>query len=266
VSIPETWHHGLVADWWAEFNHDGPEIEYFKRFVESGEPALDAGCGTGRLLIPYLRAGLDVDGCDASADMIGRCREKAELEGFAPNLYVQRLAELDLPRRYRTIVVCGAYGLGSDRHRDLAALSRFHEHLEPHGTLVLDIEVPYANTRHWALWAKASRVALPEPAIAPRSRKRVADGSELGLSVRVVELDPLEQTQILEIHAERWRDGALEAEETHRLNINLYFKNELVLMLEQAGFGDIQIYGDHNDAPPTGDDDFLVFAARRKNS
>jgi SAM-dependent methyltransferase len=266
VSAPGTWHHGLIADWWAEFNEDGPEIAYFQRFVEAGEPALDAGCGTGRLLIPYLRAGLDVDGCDASADMILRCREKAARQGLAPTLYVQRLDELDLPRRYRTIVVCGAFGLGSDRNRDLAALSRLHDHLEPGGTLVLDIEVPYANTRHWALWPKASRVALPEPASAPRSRSRAADGSELGLSARVVELDPLEQTQILEIHAERWRDGALEVEETHRLNINLYFKNELLLMLEHAGFVEILVSGDHNDAAPTGDDDFLVFAACRTTS
>lgn len=266
MSVPETWHHGLAADWWAEFNEDGPEIEYFRGFAESGEPALDAGCGTGRLLIPYLRAGLDVGGCDVSADMVARCREKAEREGLAPSLYVQSLDALDLPRRYRTVVVCGAFGLGSDRRRDLAALSRLYEHLEPGGTLVLDNEVPYANARHWALWPKKNRAALPEPATAPQGRRRASDGSELGLSARVVELDPLEQTQILEIRAVRWRDGALEAEETHRLNVNLYFKNELVLMLERSGFAEIRVYGDHNDAAPTADDAFLVFVARRKEN
>ena len=34
-----------------------------KDIEESGQPALDLGCGTGRLLLPFLRAGLDVDGC-----------------------------------------------------------------------------------------------------------------------------------------------------------------------------------------------------------
>jgi ubiquinone/menaquinone biosynthesis C-methylase UbiE len=43
----------------AEFNVSGPEIDYFRKFVEAGgQPALDVACGTGRLLIPYLRAGL----------------------------------------------------------------------------------------------------------------------------------------------------------------------------------------------------------------
>ena len=34
---------------------------------------LDVACGTGRLLIPYVADGLDVDGCDVSPDMIALC-------------------------------------------------------------------------------------------------------------------------------------------------------------------------------------------------
>ena len=68
-----TWHHGLVARWWAEFNVDGPEIEFFRPFVEAGQPALDLACGAGRLLVPYHRAGLDVEGCDVS----GTCSRAA---------------------------------------------------------------------------------------------------------------------------------------------------------------------------------------------
>ena len=94
-----TWHYGLVARWWAEFNQGGPEIDYFRRFVEEGEPALDVACGTGRLLLPYLRAGLDVDGCDISPDMLAYCREAAEREGLQTNIYAQAMHELDLPRR-----------------------------------------------------------------------------------------------------------------------------------------------------------------------
>ena len=74
----QTWHYGLVSRWWAEFNLDGPEIDWFRQFVEAGQPALDAACGTGRLLVPYLRAGLDIDGCDISPDMLERVRERCE--------------------------------------------------------------------------------------------------------------------------------------------------------------------------------------------
>jgi len=79
---------------------------------------------------------------------------------------------------------------------------------------------------------------------------------------RYVGFDPLEQRVSLEMTARRWRDGELESEETHRLDIGLYFKNELLLMLEQAGFDDVVVHGDHVEADPTPDDDFVVFVAR----
>lgn len=263
---PQTWHYGLIAEWWSEFNDDfrPHELPYFRRFVEEdGRPALDAGCGTGRLLLPLLRAGLDVDGCDVSADMIAACRSKAEREGLSPTLYVQPLHELDLPRRYGTIIVCGTYGLGSDRERDRRALERLLEHLEPDGTLLLDIEVPYANARQWRYWPKDERASLPETRQATGERRRAPSGTEYALSARILELDPLSQRVALEMHAERWRDGVLEAEEDHRLDISLYFVNELLSMLGHAGFGDVVVHGEHTDRPATADDDFVVFVARR---
>ena len=98
----QTWHYGVMARYWAENNTTGPEIEYFQKQIQTyGHPALDAGCGTGRLLIPFLRAGLDVDGCDVSGDMLAYCKQAAEREGLSPRLYRQELHTLDL-RRYAT--------------------------------------------------------------------------------------------------------------------------------------------------------------------
>ena len=80
-----TWHYGLVARWWAEFNVGGDDVGFFRDAIERcGEPALDAGCGTGRLLLPFLRSGMDVDGSDVSGDMLGWCATKAEAEGLSP--------------------------------------------------------------------------------------------------------------------------------------------------------------------------------------
>ena len=67
----------------------------------------------------------------------------------------------------------------------------------------------------------------------------------------------------MEIHAERWRDGVLEEAEDHRLDMGLYFEHELLLMLERAGFDDVTVHGEHTERPPTADDGFLVFVARR---
>jgi SAM-dependent methyltransferase len=262
---PQTWHYGLIARYWAEFNDDfrPHEIPYFRKFIEDdGQPALDVACGTGRLLLQYVRAGLDVDGCDVSADMIAACREKAQREGLEPSLYVQPMHQLELPRRYRTLFVCGAFGLGSSREQDVEALQRFRDHLEPGGTL-LDAEVPYADARLWRYWLKEERASLPEPMRSPKQRMVASDGAEYALVSRVLEVDPLEQKSALEMRAELWRDGELESEETRRIDMQHYFVDELHMMIERARFRDLVVHGDHVEAEPTPDDDFIVFVATK---
>ncbi len=258
-----TWHYGVTARWWAEFNTSGPEIDYFRRYVEAGQPALDLACGTGRLLLPYLRDGLDVDGADVSADMIALCREAAEREGLEPSLYVQPKHELDLPRRYRTVFMCGALGVGSTRAEDMEAFRRVYDHLEPGGTFVLDNEVPYADGNGWHYWQSEGRATLPRPRRAPGERRTGSDGAEYELRSRVLELDPLEQRMAMEMQAFMWRDGELVAEDEHLLTLTHYFKDEIVLMLERTGFVDVTVRAALTDAEPTAADDFLVYTARK---
>lgn len=258
-----TWHYGVVAKWWAVFNTDGPEIAYFRRFAEAGQPALDVACGTGRLLIPYLQAGLDVDGCDISPDMLALCRERAEREGLSPHLYEQAMHELDLPRRYRTIYVCGGLGLGGRRDHDEEALRRIYEHLEPGGALIVDNEVPYADGSSWLRWTEEGRRELPEPWPEPGDRRKGPDGTEYELRSRIIEVEPLSQRMTMEMRGFMWREGLLVEQDEHVLKMTLYFTNELRLMLERAGFSDIEVRGDYADQEPTRDTGFVVFIARR---
>src|SRR5262249_28928407 len=105
---------------------------------ESGSPALDVGCGTGRLLLPYLAAGLEVEGVEPSADMLAICRQRAAERGLNPVLYRQTMQALDLPRRYRAIIVpCGSFQLVMERAEAWEALRRLHAHLEQGGVLAL---------------------------------------------------------------------------------------------------------------------------------
>ena len=264
MGAPQTWHFGLVAEWWANFNTDGPEIEYFRQRVGHAQPVLDAGCGTGRLLVPWLQAGIDADGCDASADMVEHCRRRAREAGFEPTLFVQPLHELDAPRRYRSIVACGVFGLGSTHARDQEALRRIHDALEPGGTLLLDNQVPYSNASTWARWAKPGRDEVPTDWSSTELEwRRAEDGSEYALRSKILALDPLAQSMQLLMHASKRVEGEVVAEEEHRLSLHFYFRDELVLMLERAGFSDVRVEAGYTGAEPTADDDFLVFIARR---
>ena len=261
---PQTWHYGLVARWWDEFNEAEPEtLACFRAFIErDGQPALDLACGTGRLLLPLLRAGFDVDGCDVSPDMLDLCRQRAARDGLAPQLYAQAMHALQLPRSYRTIFICGGFGLGGTREQDAETLRRCHDHLAPGGTLVFDHYLPYTHANEWPYWLAEPRRELPHAWPAGSMRRRTADGDEIELRSRLVALDPFDLSHTRQIRSSLWRGEALVAEEEHTLRENLYFRNEILLMLAQAGFAEVTGRGGYADAPPTADDTMLVFVAR----
>jgi hypothetical protein len=195
--------------------------------------------------------------------MIALCREKAAHDGLAPTLFVQPMHELEPPRTYRTIFVCGGFGLGSTREQDAEALRRFHAHLEPGGTLVLDNENPYSCGLPWRYWQSGEREAIPKPwPLVEEQRRQASDGVEYVLRSRVSAFDPLEQRVSYEMRAGMWVEGELIREEEHTLVMTLYFKNELQLLLERAGFRDIVVHGDHREELATPESDFIVFVAR----
>ena len=104
-------YRGLMAEAWDLLRGDTSvwtDRLFYRAIIErQGGAALDIGCGTGRLLLDYLAAGIDVDGIDVSPEMLALCRSKAaelglDVEG---RLHQQTMETLALERRYATIFV-----------------------------------------------------------------------------------------------------------------------------------------------------------------
>jgi SAM-dependent methyltransferase len=226
LHAPSTWHHGLVADYWAIVNRDAPELDLYRQYLRS--PILDAGCGAGRLLAPLRQEGFDVDGCDASADMIERCRQRAP----DATLWVSALHDLDPPRRYASILCSGVLGLGSTREQDIEGLKRLHDALLPGGTLVLDNE---EKPFRWQV----------------RDWNQPSEG-EISLSSRVDAVDEDDRCVHMTIRAET-RDGR---REEHTLTMRQWYRDELVPLLHGVGFA-------HVDVVPGIDENTLVYIAAR---
>jgi SAM-dependent methyltransferase len=262
---PETWHHGLMARWWAEFTApEESELAFYRNVVErNGEPALDLACGVGRLLLPLLEAGLDVDGADVSADMLAHARRLGEERGLFPSLLQQAMHQLESPRRYRTIYICDSFGIGGGRPEAMGALERAFHHLEPGGVIAFSHDLPYAcEETEWLRWLPG-RHTEAQPWPTSGDRRRMADGDELELLVRERSWDPLLQRSVLQVRGRRWHDGQVVEEDEHSIVLGAYFAQEVLLMLEVAGFVDVDIQVAYTGKPATSDDGRIVFLGRR---
>jgi SAM-dependent methyltransferase len=259
---PVIWHYGLMAERWAEFVTEAREIPYFRnQIARFGQPVLDVACGTGRLLLPLLQAGIDIDGCDFSSDMLFQCQKKAVGLNLNPRLYNQPMNALDLPRQYKTIYICDSFGLAGSREKDLETLRRCYAHLEEGGALLLNIQAEYTDPDFWELWTSEKRRALPQPWPEGGGGRIAADGSEHFGRFRFIDLNPLEQTYTRQVRLEKWQAGKLVTSEEYTLCGNIYFKNELLLMLRSAGFSAMTVCGDYTDEPANPDHKELVFTA-----
>jgi ubiquinone/menaquinone biosynthesis C-methylase UbiE len=147
MSTEDYEYRGLIAQAWDLLRGDTSnwaDRPFFRDIIRaSGQPALDIGCGTGRLLLDYLADGIDIDGVDVSPEMLEICRQKAQKLGLHPTLYQQHMEALDLPRSYRTIIVpSSSFQLITDLRDAAEAMQRFWSHLEPKGTLVMPFMIP----------------------------------------------------------------------------------------------------------------------------
>ncbi len=135
---------GIVVDAYARLKSSSFDPAPYAAFVTAtGEPALELGCGDGEPMLSLLQAGLDVEGVDSSADMLDRCRTNAAALGLDVTLHHQRMEDLSLPRRYRSIYLAGpTFTLLPDDKTAAQALQAIRNHLTPDGQAMIPLWIP----------------------------------------------------------------------------------------------------------------------------
>ena len=222
------------------------DVEFFRRVIAGdGEPALEIGCGTGRLLLNYLEQGLDVEGVDSSEEMLAICRRKAGERKLRPRLYQQSMQSLDLARRYRTIYVPACSLMLLTRLEDVvSSLAAFHRHLLPEGCLIVPLFLPWkadvateaASSGEWRLRRVHSSVRCWERA-----------NYDFAAQIKSIRLryELPGRTEELEM-ALRW-----------------YTQEQFAGMLREAGFGEVRALRRYGPEPAQPEDADFTFLATK---
>jgi SAM-dependent methyltransferase len=252
---PSDWdYRGLAAEsydlWFGEEPYEDQAC-FQRRIAAAGGPALEIACGTGRLLLPFLRDGLDVEGVDSSPAMLDICRTKAAQQNLRPVLHQQLMQQLDLAHRYGTIFIPScSFQILAGREEALEALRRFHAHLLPGGQLLVSLFVPWEDFKLENQWRLR------------RSGTRPSDRATV-LIHEATRSDRLEQLQRIWLRLEVFKGGQLVHSELRKHRLRWYHRHEFTMMLEHVGFHDIRVTGDYSDQPASDRSAVMLFSATR---
>jgi len=256
MTLPDYEYKGLMAQAWDVLRGDTstwPDSSFYLDLISKhGQPVLDVGCGTGRLLLDYLQKSIDIDGVDNSPEMLALCRQKARSLRLAPALYEQYLESLSLARRYQTILVpSSTLQLIIDPGQAAQSLQHLYQHLLPGGVLAASF---------MTLWKSGD----PLYSEWEKSAQRPVDGASFRRVSRAW-YDPQSETESTEDLYQLVVDGEVMGEELHRRSpaTRSYSQAQARQLFEGAGFGRVDIYSEFSLEPVRPEDTLFTLVGWR---
>ena len=234
------------------------DVPFWRRIaLEAGGPVLELGCGTGRISLPLVRAGVSLVGVDRSAPMLARATRHAKRRRV-PNPKSRippRFVRGDIrtlpfaPRAFNAVIA--PYGVLQSllADRDLAAaLDSVARVLESGGIFGLDLAPDVPNWREYS-----NRVQLRGPA---------ARGGHFTLIESVRQDRARRLTTFEQRYVER-RDGR-STEHRFELTFRTLSVQRMTDRLNRAGFVVDHVLGDYRGRPWDERADVWIILAKKR--
>jgi ubiquinone/menaquinone biosynthesis C-methylase UbiE len=212
---------------------------------EAGGRVLEVGCGTGRVLIPTARAGVEITGLDLSPDMLKICRARLATERNEVRSMVKLvkgdMRAFELPERFRlaTLPFRPFQNLTTVEDQ-LACLGCIHRHLEEAGRIILDIFNPKLESLVQTNFGEET-AAEPEFTL--------PDGRKVIRKHKITSRDVANQINYVElVYYVTYPDGH-EDRLVQAFPMRYLFRFEAEHLLARAGFELEQIYSDYDKSP-----------------
>jgi SAM-dependent methyltransferase len=192
---------------------------------------LEPATGTGRILIPLLEAGHQVEGLDSSPEMLAFCRQHCRDRGLDPVLHEADMTIFVQLAAYEAVIIpAGSIALLDGRKATLQALTCFRDSLVPGGRLFADVPVPRPAAGHEAMryWRRGSYLWT--------------------LQTMHIEYDPVANQTTRFLRYDKWQDGTLCMTELQASRLQHWSSREFEELLAEAGFTGTLVTADCQDA------------------
>lgn len=228
------------------------DIEYyFSRLENTKGRILEPGCGTGRMLIPLMEKGLQVDGIDQSQEMMELCNYYLRRKGLHTNLGLGDWVKMRLSiQDYEAIILpTGTLMLVTDYDESVNALRNFYNHLAEGGRLIFDFYLP-------DLGMKVGDKVTAEYVI--------DENNVIKYEKEVVEFDILKRILVSKIRYDKFK-FKMHMQTEHQVSALRWFGiEEMEILLKEVGFKEIVISADFNyGKKPTNQNQIITFEAKK---
>jgi SAM-dependent methyltransferase len=225
---------------------DRPDVGFFVEAAnESGGPVLEVGCGTGRVLIPTARAGIEITGLDLSPDMLEVCRGKLTAEPEEVRARVRLvegdMRQFELGRTFRLVTLpFRPFQHLTTVEDQLACLGCIRHHLAQDGRLILDVFNPRLES---LVQTSFGEELSEEPEFS------MPDGRKVIRRHKIVSRDEQNQINYVELiyyvsHPDGRQERLVQA-----FPMRYLFRFEAEHLLARAGFEVEQLYADYDKSP-----------------
>jgi len=242
-------YRGMLAETWDLLRGDTSQWQdrfFYRNFInQQGGRVLDVGCGKGRLLLDYMKDGIDIEGVDNSPEMLELCREKANEIGLKPTLYQQTMVDLDLLQCYQIIIVpSSSFQLVIEVEEARKTMGNFFRHLKPGGILVMPFMLLWREgTPLDTGWVKDGEKEVPEEGVVTRRWSRAW-------------FDLENQMEHTETQFERIEGGEITLTEYHSRSpaTRWYTQLQARELYQVAGFRHLRFFSEFSGEPARADD------------
>jgi len=232
---------------------------YLDLALQAGGPVLEMGCGTGRVLLPIAREGIEIHGLDNSAPMLRVL--KAHLASEPAD--VQRKVHLhqgDM-RRFRTnkkfALVMIPFRPLQHMHTlpdQLAALTTAAHHLAKNGRLAFDVFYPKYESIFSAIGHEIPELEWQVPGDPAKIVRR---------HYRKDSVDKIHQIIHLTFLFRTYEGGQIISEESELLDMSYYTYPQLQALFALAGLVPVKEYGSFAKTPIDNSAEQMIFILKK---
>ena len=233
-------YEGFHAEFYDIIHVDNSDLPFYLECAKKyGDPILEIGSGTGRLLIPLAKERVRIVGVEPSSEMARICRDKALKDGLSDvNILEANARDFHTDTRFKfAFIACNTFQHFLSTEDQKSSLLNIKKHLATRGKLIVDMVIPDVNE----MVSSNGKQEIIE-------KKKPVNGNKI-VDKFTPKYDFVNQIEDDEIILEEYHGDSIVKQSIANVKMTYIFPRELLLLLTSCGYRINNVWKNYKGAP-----------------